>query len=532
MRAVVAAAHYILFFCRNPGYYFYCIASSCGDDAMSFRGSVYSVPGVETDASYLKEELTGYSLPGLGNSWSPRLAVRHLSTDSDGYEVKVCSSHVRERTSPNVWRPSKADVDVECTPRVDAALFVVSNGEEYPISQQIWCDLYADWFLGGIYFVGGNKDGLTMQDQVGDEHFLFTNEGKVYYTDNVNRVHLIDYSKVSSLDDSKRDKVNMFYKAIAAAMRMGNVDDSAGVMVVHDDVLLVPWHLHAFDKDKIWYPLDPTETMHHTQMQAKPRTNRNNVYSAQAHEMNGGGMSRMISNEPRMRDALRGALSCSDCVAKQTFSDVFYLPRRLFSDFIRLSATFGKYDIFCETAIPNIVAILSAAHQPSSVEILHGKVADKKGRVSRTVKIGSLMSDPGFSASGVVYSHPLKVGDARTAQAVCARAALVKFHQESPCQSSFLSPQLQRQVFDAAANVTKKASILGEADPCAYNSDIMFRAFLRPMHYLSSAAVKFSPYARTAPSTVVLIATLILFISLFVCIKRVRRKGLLPYKKG
>ena len=322
-----------------------------------------------------------YSWRNDSSSSLSRLSVRELER-VDGFAIKGCANADGE-----LWRPGNHS---SCDARIDAALIVVSNTAEYPISQQFWCDVYPGWFTQGILFVGG-----------------------LWGPCNNNDLKRADPLAACTLP---RKSVNTFYEAVAAAMASGIIDAGAGALVVHDDVAMMPWNLGSYDLHNLWYV-----TGNWLDLRSIEAVEIRDRGSAR-HAINEGAIEAMLEREHGIRKKLaenmRRRGSCDSCFLAQTYSDVFYIPRPQFAEFVALSAIFAHYGVFCETAVPNMVQLM--AEEDKTIEPITVSV------VTRPAK-GTAPS-PMMMESGHAFYHPVKMGCAKCPEAALARTNVAQLH--------------------------------------------------------------------------------------------------------
>ncbi|RMZ93959.1 hypothetical protein BpHYR1_019050 [Brachionus plicatilis] len=170
------------------------------------------------------------------------------------------------------------------------------------------------------------------------------------------------------------------YFCMNKAIEMGY--KTQGFLLLSDDVFLKHWNLRKLNQKNVWFPsdlilnIDPNKPLKDWGHSIKGFPNllktwknmeeiASNKKSSSEIEKN------IIENYFKIIDQNQdlGSTNKSRKI-KKCGSDLFYVPKGKFSDFVFLSGMFRKYDTFLEIAVPNVLA---GIERNSSVQIIKGR---------------------------------------------------------------------------------------------------------------------------------------------------------------
>jgi hypothetical protein len=188
------------------------------------------------------------------------------------------------------------------------------------------------------------------------------------------------------------------YDCMSKAIEL-NLQRTAGVLLLSDDVMLKFWKLSRFDTNKFWYV---TKDNYHVFNEPGDRVkwsfgaqNFENLVKLAVH-INSTDDDVLKS----FRNNFNGSLHHHLTQTKSLFhvgGDVFYVPRSLFQRFHLISTLFRRFEVYLEVAVPYILTGLDPSN---SMERMSGKYywGDAKFRF-----------DPDYAHPDAVYYHPFKL---------------------------------------------------------------------------------------------------------------------------
>jgi hypothetical protein len=160
------------------------------------------------------------------------------------------------------------------------------------------------------------------------------------------------------------------YECMTKAIEL-NYDNSAGIFLMSDDVLLKTWKLKQFDAKKIWYlqklvldsPINETAKMwwQHWARSVKSMKKVWEYFDLILKASSKANSTESLTIKKYIKQLNANKNSPSE-FPKITIagSDWFYLPRDKFESFHLLSKIYRRYDVFLETAVPNLLAGLDS----------------------------------------------------------------------------------------------------------------------------------------------------------------------------
>ncbi|RNA37623.1 transmembrane (DUF288) [Brachionus plicatilis] len=169
------------------------------------------------------------------------------------------------------------------------------------------------------------------------------------------------------------------YFCLNKAIEMGYKTE--GFLLMSDDVFLKYWNLRSFNMNNVWFPFDltlflnPNKPLKEWGHSIKGFRNLLKTWdemeeisksrSVSEHEVN------IIKNYFNQIDNNQDSKSDLKHIRKIKISgaDIFYVPKRKFSDFYFLSKMFRKHNTFLEIAVPNILAGIESNN---SIQIMNG----------------------------------------------------------------------------------------------------------------------------------------------------------------
>jgi hypothetical protein len=214
------------------------------------------------------------------------------------------------------------------------------------------------------------------------------------------------------------DTVNGYfhYYCMTKAIEMGFVTD--GILLMSDDVLLKSWHLHKFDKNKIWYPFSMKVYCQNEMFRGNPKLKawnwwrtrmgvdavlnlldyfkkvQNGLIRVTKENLN------LINNFLNQLDKVNANKSNFTRVCVHG-SDFFYLNSKNFMAYHFISSLFRQFNVFLEIAVPTILAGLESEN---NIYLINGtyiwfrqislNIYDSLGYFAHPVKISKYHNTP------------------------------------------------------------------------------------------------------------------------------------------